>query len=502
MVVESGEMYSGKITRFVLVSCIMAAMGGLLFGYDIGSAGGVSSMDSFLRKFFPKVYTKMKEDHNISNYCKFNSQLLTTFTSSLYVAGLFTTFLASWVTASLGRRPSILAGGIAFLAGSALGGAAVNVYMAIFSRVLLGVGVGFANQAVPLYLSEMAPVQFRGGFSNAFQFSLGVGSVIASLINFGSQKIKAGWGWRVSLAMGALPATFLTLGAIFLPETPNSLIQRTTNGHVNARLMLQKIRGADVDVGPEFNDLVEANLASKKSNDPLKTLLKLSYRPQLIMAVLIPAFQQLTGINVIGFYAPLLFRTIGFGESASLLSGVITGIVGVTATFTTMLVVDRFGRRALLLFGGGLMLVSQVMIGIILGLKLKDHGEITRGYAYVVLVLVFVYVAGFSWSWGPLGWLIPSEIFQLEVRSAAQSVTVAVSFVFTFSVAQMFLAMLCGLKAGIFFFFGGWVVVMTAFVYWLLPETGNIPMEKMDRIWREHWYWSRFVDQKESDLDA
>lgn len=108
--------------------------------------GGVTSMESFLNKFFPEVFIKMKEDTKISNYCKFDSQLLTSFTSSLYVAGLFASFLASSVTTTFGRMPSILAGGAAFLAGAALGGAAFNVYMLIFGRVLLGVGVGFANQ--------------------------------------------------------------------------------------------------------------------------------------------------------------------------------------------------------------------------------------------------------------------------------------------------------------------------------------------------------------------
>lgn len=114
--------------------------------------GGVTSMEPFLKKFFPEVYTKMKEDTKISNYCKFDSQLLTSFTSSLYVAGLVASFFASPVTKAFGRKPSILAGGAAFLAGAALGGAAVNVYMLILGRILLGVGVGFANQVANYYM--------------------------------------------------------------------------------------------------------------------------------------------------------------------------------------------------------------------------------------------------------------------------------------------------------------------------------------------------------------
>ena len=218
-------------------------------------------------------------------------------------------------------------------------------------------------QAVPLYLSEMAPPRHRGAINNGFRFSIGVGALSANLINFGTEKIKDGWGWRISLALAAVPASILTLGALFLPETPNSLIQRSKD----------------------------------------------------------------------------------YGEA-----------------------------------------------------ELGDHGGVSKGYAFLVLILICVYVAGFGWSWGPLGWLVPSEIFPLEIRSAAQSITVAVSFLFTFIVAQTFLAMLCHLKSGIFFFFGGWVVLMTAFVYYLLPETKNLPIEQMDRVWKEHWFWKRIVVEDRS----
>ncbi|KAL6989431.1 Hexose carrier protein hex6 [Sarracenia purpurea var. burkii] len=452
-------------------------------------------MEPFLEKFFPKVYTKMEEDTHISNYCKFNSQLLTSFTSSLYVAGLIASFFASSITKAFGRKPSILVGGAAFLAGAALGAAAINVYMLIFGRILLGVGVGFANQSVPLYLSEMAPPKYRGAISNGFQFSVGIGALSANLINYGTEKIKGGWGWRISLAMAAVPASILTLGAFFLPETPNSLIQRGNN-HQKAKLMLQRVRGTD-DVQAELDDLVKASEMSKTiDHHPFAKITQRKYRPQLVMAIAIPFFQQVTGINVIAFYAPVVFRTIGLGESASLMSSVVTGLVGTGSTFISMLIVDKLGRRTLLTAGGIQMLISQIMVGGILGAQLGDHGGVSKGYAIVVLILISVYVAGFGWSWGPLGWLIPSEIFPLEIRSAGQSINVAVNFLFTFIVAQTFLAMLCHFKSGIFFLFGGWVAVMTGFVYFFLPETKGIPIEQMERVWREHWFWNKIVGEE------
>ncbi|KAL6005076.1 hypothetical protein ACLOJK_005637 [Asimina triloba] len=193
MTSETSSHYNGRITTFVVLSCAMAAMGGLLFGYDIGISGsdqvslifdgkpstqairlrsrngcvlqlflieirqvidrcsqlgGVTSMASFLEKFFPDVYKKMREDTKISNYCKFDSQLLTAFTSSFYIAGLFAALFASSITKALGRRASILTGSVSFLAGTALGAAAFDVRMLIFGRVFLGIGVGFSNQVL------------------------------------------------------------------------------------------------------------------------------------------------------------------------------------------------------------------------------------------------------------------------------------------------------------------------------------------------------------------
>ncbi|KAL6861541.1 hypothetical protein ACP4OV_017241 [Aristida adscensionis] len=494
--------YGGRITAFVVLSCMTAGMGGVIFGYDIGIAGGVSSMEPFLRKFFPEVYRRMRGDTRVSNYCKFDSQLLTAFTSSLYVAGLLTTFLASRVTAGRGRRASMLLGGAAFLAGSAVGAAAVDISMVILGRVLLGVGLGFANQAVPLYLSEMAPARHRGAFSNGFQLSVSVGGLAANLINFGTDKIRGGWGWRVSLALAGVPAALLTLGALFLPETPNSLVQQGRDRRDVARL-LQKIRGAGADVADELDDIVAANAAAAAAGGGgLRMLLtERRYRPQLTMAVMIPFFQQVTGINAIAFYAPVLLRTIGMGESAALLSSVaVTGVVGLASTFLSMLAVDRFGRRTLFLVGGAQMLAAQVVIGGVMAAEVRDGGGggVGRAAAAALLVLIGVYVAGFGWSWGPLGWLVPSEVFPLEVRAAGLSVTVAVSFVFTVFVAQAFLAMLCHMKAGIFFFFAAWLAAMTAFVHLLLPETKGVPIEQVAAVWREHWFWSRVVGPDEA----
>ncbi|CAI0391544.1 unnamed protein product [Linum tenue] len=386
------------------MSCIMAATGGLMFGYDVGVSGipiiynsfmnpfstyqwingGVTSMPAFLEKFFPVVARKTQDPTlNNSNYCKYDNQGLQLFTSSLYLAGLTATFFASYTTRTLGRRPTMLIAGLFFIAGVVLNAAAQDLAMLIVGRILLGCGVGFANQAVPLFLSEIAPTRIRGALNILFQLNVTIGILFANLINYGTAKIKGGWGWRLSLGLAGVPAVLLTVGALLVSETPNSLIER---GRLDeGKAVLRKIRGTD-KIEPEFLELVEASRIAKEVKHPFRNLLKRKNRPPLVISIALQIFQQCTGINAIMFYAPVLFNTVGFGSDASLYSAVITGAA--------------------------------------------------------------------------------------------------------------FLSMLCHFKFGIFLFFSGWVAVMSVFVFFLVPETKNVPIEEMtDKVWAQHWLWKRFVEE-------
>ncbi|KAG8365762.1 hypothetical protein BUALT_Bualt17G0005600 [Buddleja alternifolia] len=490
----NGANYEGKVTPFVVIACMVAATGGLIFGYDIGISGGVTSMNEFLEKFFPAVYAKQKDaSGRESQYCKFENHILTLFTSSLYLAALVASFFASATTQRFGRKISMTLGGSIFLIGAILNGAAVNVEMLIIGRLLLGVGIGYANQSVPVYLSEMAPAKLRGAMNIGFQMCTTIGIFAANLVNYGTSKMKEN-GWRVSLALAAAPALIMTIGAIFLPDTPNSMIQRGQADE--AKSMLKKIRGTEA-VDAEYNDMLEASEASKLVKQPWKTIMERKYRPQLVITCLIPFFQQLTGINVIMFYAPVLFKTLGFGDDASLMSAVVTGLVNVFATIVSIFTVDKFGRRALFLEGGIQMLICQIGVGSLIAsvFGISGEGHFSGAKGNLALALICFYVAAFAWSWGPLGWLVPSEIHPMETRSAGQSMNVSINMFFTFVIGQLFLSMLCHLKFGLFFFFGGWVLIMTLFVYFFLPETKNMPIEEMNRVWKAHWFWGKYIPE-------
>lgn len=465
-------------------------MGGSLFGYDLGVSGGVTSMDDFLKEFFPKVYRRKNENLKETDYCKYDNQILTLFTSSLYFAALVSTFAASRVTRTKGRRMSILVGAFSFFVGGVVNACSINITMLIIGRCFLGFGIGFGNQAVPLYLSEMAPAKVRGAVNQLFQLTTCLGILVANFINYGTEKIHP-WGWRLSLGLATVPATLMFVGGLFLPETPNSLVEM--GKMEEARRVLEKVRGTK-NVDAEYQDLVEASETAKAIKNPFRNLLQRKNRPALVIGGLcIPAFQQLTGNNSILFYAPVIFQTLGMGSGASLMSSTLTSAMLVVAACISMRWVDRFGRRFFLLEASVEMIFCQVVVGIILALNFGKGKQLSEGLGIFLVFLICMFVLAYGRSWGPMGWLVPSELFPLETRSAGQSMVVCVNMIFTAIIAQCFLVSLCHLRYGIFLLFAGLILFMALFVYFLLPETKQVPIEEVHFLFEEHWFWKRYV---------
>ncbi|KAF6258859.1 sugar carrier protein A [Scenedesmus sp. NREL 46B-D3] len=475
--------YTGRTTFAVILIALVAASGGLIFGFDNGITGGVIAHPDFEARFFGH--------HGSGNdpFCKYNDTMLQLFTSCLFLSGAVAAMVGAYTCRRFGRKATMVAGGACFLGGTVLVTLAINMTMLVMGRLVLGIGVGFATQATPLYLSEMAPYHMRGALNITFQLAITVGILAAQLINYGTQHIQP-WGWRLSLAMGAVPSLILFFGSMLLPDTPNSLVQR--GQQEEGRRVLRKIRGTD-DVAAEFDDIVEAVRVSAAVSNPWRTITRRRYWPQLVISVLVPIFQQLTGINAI------------IAESA-LLSTVITGAVNVGSTFVAIILVDRVGRRALFIQGGIQMLVCEVVAGLLIMRNFEAPGN--DALASGIIALLCLYVAGFAWSWGPLGWLVPTEIQPLETRAAGTAINTFFNFLFTFFIGQMFLTLLCALKWGTFLFFGGFVLLMTLFVIICIPETKGVPIEELsEAIIHKHWLWSRVVagaplEEMEPAMDA
>ncbi|KAL0554673.1 hypothetical protein IC582_008600 [Cucumis melo] len=485
-----------KTTAVVIFYSIMAATGGLMMGYDVGISGQVTTSDSFLKKFFPLAYDKIqREETDTNNYCKYENEGLQVFTSALHLTALTSTFLASRTTRLMGRKKTMLFGGLLFILGTVLCSTALSFPMLILGRIALGSGIGFSNQSTPLYLSEISPTPIRGALTLLFQFDITLGILFGNFTAYASSGVESDWGWRITLALAGVPALFFTLGTILIEDTPNSLIER---GQLEkGKLVLRKIRGTD-NVEPEYLEILRASRVAQAVENPFADLLMGQNGPPLVIAIMVQVFQQFTGINAIMLYSPLLFKTLGFGDKSSLYSSVITGGVNALSTCIAIYSVDKIGRRMLLLEAGVQMFLSQLIIAVILALKVDDDSNtLSHGMAIGVVIMLCTFVSSYAWSWGPLAWLLPSETFPLETRSAGLSVTVCVNMMFTFLIAQSFPTMLCQMKFGIFLFFSGWVLAMSLFAFYLLPETKGIPIEEMlERLWKQHWFWKKFMEDE------
>lgn len=488
---KPGVRYNARMTVYVWFCCILGGCGGLLLGYDNGVIGGVVGLPDFQQKFFPDVYeaTTVERIGATNPYCKYDNQILQLVVSSLYLSAAASAVVASQMARMWGRQMVLFIASIFFLVGTGFQAGAVNVAMVVIGRVLLGVGVGLASLVMPIYNAEIAPPHMRGAMNILFQLFVTIGILAAGLINYGASFITTGDGWRMPLALAAAPAIITLIGSIVLPDSPNSYLER---GHPDkARQVLERIRGTK-EVDEEYADIEEAARLSKLIKHPMMNIFKPQYRPQLVISLLFMLFQQFTGINAIIFYAPALFNSIGSGHTAALLNTVIIGAVNVLSTLIAVALVDKLGRRVMLIAGGCVMIVAEIIVGVTLKYEFAKYGvSLPSGVSWGILAVICVYINGFAWSWGPIGWLYPTEIQPMETRAAGASINMASNMIFTFVIGQTFLTMLCSMEWGVFLFFAGFVIVMVLWVIFFLPETKGVPIEEVFRLFQSHWFWSK-----------
>lgn len=473
-----------KTTTYVVLACIIAASGGVLFGYDGGVTGGVESMAQFSRWFFPSTGNATS-----SFYCKYNDHTLQAYSAIMHFTGALASIPASYFTQHWGRKGSMIIAGTAFCIGAVFQASAKSTVALLFiGRVFWGVGVGFGDHCAFIYTAEMAPPKWRGRLNTIVQLGTISGIVVANAINIGTNRLL--WGWRLSLGLAAVPGSVLLLGGLFLPETPNSLVER---GYLSeAKAVLQKVRGTkDVDV--EFDTIVLANEALKGMENPWRAIFRRRNRPQLCLAIAMPFFQQWSGVNGVSFFAPQIFagvNALGSGNEGSLIAAVIVNGVQLIATIITVCIVDKVGRRTLLMGGSLLGFVSEIAVAVVFAVSAgKNAINLPYGASIAAIVLIALYSISFGFAWGPVGWLVPSEIHDLNTRSAGQSITVFVQLVSGATVTQTFLNMLCSLRYGIYIFFGFWQFVAIIFTYFLVPETRGVPIEECANFVRAHKLW-------------
>jgi sugar porter (SP) family MFS transporter len=438
--------------RFVYIAALFAALGGLLFGYDTGVISGALI---FIKREFG----------------------LTTTAEEIVVSGVLLGATIGAIVGGkaadlFGRRRVLLVTAAIFGIGALASATAPSPAILIVSRVVLGLAIGLASTNVPVYLSEVAPPHARGWVVSLFQLAVTVGIVVAYLTDYAFAGVE---GWRWMLGLAVVPALVFGTGMFFLPETPRWLIR---GGHheVAHRVLVRIREHADVDLEIEE---IKASLAQQAESGHWRDLLHRRVRPALVVGVGLAIFQQITGINTVIYYAPKILQTAGFNSaSGAILATVGVGVVNVAMTIIAMFLVDRAGRRPLLLVGIAGMIVALGLLG--LGFRYPS-GQL----AWIAVICLMGYVASFAISLGPIFWLLIAEIYPLRIRGLAEGTAATFNWASNLIVSLTFLTLVEKLGASsTFLLYALASVASWLFAYYLVPETKGRTLEQIEAFWR------------------
>ena len=441
--------------RYVYIAAVFAAVGGLLFGYDTGVISGALI---FIQRSF--------------GLSTFEQELAVS--SVLVGAAVFAT-VGGRLSDLFGRRKMLLITSVIFIAGALVCAFAGSIQILILGRVMVGIGIGLASSVVPLYSAEISPASARGWQVSLFQLAITIGILVAYLADYIFAP-SSGWRWMLGLAV--VPGALLGAGMLFLPETPRFLVR---HGHFDlANTVLMKIRGTQ-DVDMELQAIKAASQASALRGH-VSDLLLPAIRPALIIGIFLGVFQQVTGINTIIYYAPHIIRSAGISSiRGSILATAGIGTVNVVMTLVSMWLVDRVGRRPLLLTGIAGMIVSLGAIGCVF--HLSGPGG---GLADLAVISLMFYVASFAISLGPIFWLIIAEIYPLKIRGLAAGIAAGASWIANFAVSLTFLSLFKMLGPSLtFWMYGVLAIGSWLFCYYLVPETKGRTLEEIEQFWHK-----------------
>jgi sugar porter (SP) family MFS transporter len=445
---------SGGNRRYVYVVASVAALGGLLFGYDTGVISGALLF--------------IGEDFELNPF------LEGFIVSSLLLGAMVGAGVSGGLSDRLGRRTIILVAAVVFAVGSIGAGLAPSVVVLVIFRFVLGLGVGTASALVPAYISESAPTDVRGSLSSLFQLAITIGILLAYLVNAAFAPAEI---WRWPLALAVAPAAVLFVGMYFMPETPRWLVSKGREDE--ARRVLGRTR-TEEEVEDEIQDIRQAE-RQERGQAGYGELLAPWVRPALVVGIGLAVFQQFVGINTVIYYAPTIIASTGLENVASTLATVGVGLVNVIMTVVAILVIDRVGRKPLLLVGLVGMVVSLGIIGAAFLLP-----ALSGAASWITLVGLMLYVAAFAVSFGPLLWVMLPEIFPLKARGAGAGVSALANWGANFVVAQAFLPLVALIgETAVFWMLAGICVLAALFIHFLVPETRGRSLETIETELRE-----------------
>ncbi|HCL5925439.1 TPA: sugar porter family MFS transporter [Citrobacter amalonaticus] len=448
---------------YVWTICLVAACGGLLFGYDWVVIGGA--------KPFYEAYFSITDPAQ-SGWAM----------SSALTGCIFGALISGWCADKFGRKMPLILSAILFSASAWGTAVASNFDMFVIYRIVGGVGIGLASALSPLYIAEVSPAEKRGRFVAVNQLTIVIGVLAAQLINLmiaepvatGStqQTIVESWngqmGWRWMFGAELVPALAFLVLMFFVPESPRWLVK--AGKPERARAMLQRIGSAEY-AGQTLKE-IEHTLLKDNHRVAWSTLLQPQIKPIVIIGMVLAVFQQWCGINVIFNYAQEIFASAGFDINGTLKSIVATGIINLVFTLAALPLVDKIGRRKLMLFGASGLTVIYVLIAGAYGMGIMG---------WPVLVLVLAAIAIYALTLAPVTWVLLSEIFPNRVRGLAMSLGTLALWIACFLLTYTFPLLNAGLgAAGSFLLYG--VICAMGYVYVLrnVPETKGVTLEALE----------------------
>jgi SP family galactose:H+ symporter-like MFS transporter len=424
-----------------------AALTGLIFGYDTGIISGAILF--------------IKKDFALSAF------QIEVVVSAVLLGALIGSGLSGRLTDRFGRRKILVLTAITFIIGSLASAFSLNASELIVARTILGIAIGVGSFTAPLYLAEIAPQRIRGMLVSLNQLAITIGIVFSYLINY-CFSAHGRWPWM--LGLGVLPASILLLGSLFLPESPRWMILKGLEP--KARAILQAIR-ADTDIDKEFSEIQQTVYMEKGTH---RLLFAKWVRPILFISLGLGFFQQATGINSIIYYAPTVLQMAGFKQAGgAILATLGIGIINVLFTIIALPLIDHWGRRPLLLGGLSGMFISFIVMGI--AFYYPRSGILP----WAAVGSMLVYIASFAMSFGPIMWLMISEIFPLSIRGVGVSLAISASWGFNMLVSLTFLTLIQVMGPSHTFWLYALVCVLGwFFVYFIVPETKACSLEQIE----------------------
>ncbi|KAI9503059.1 general substrate transporter [Coemansia spiralis] len=470
-----------KDTPKYIVSGI-TALGGLLFGYDIGIMSSIQQMEHYNAYFnYPDALT--------------TGIIVSSLTIGCFVGSLLSGPLAD----RFSRKLTIVLGAMVCTAGAAITYGSINRAMLISGRFINGVSIGFLSSVVPMYQSETSPPASRGRMVSLQQWAITWGIFIAFGIDYGCSYIPSARQFRLPLGLQIVPSIALLCTMAFMPFSPRWLV---AHDHISdARQVLGRLRTYGHASAPEVAEelrLIHQTIAYERENKSSSywELLKFPNRRRTLLGCGMQFMQQFTGINTLMLYAPTIFRDMGFGSVQSIaLFQAINGLVNVSLTVPAIIWIDKWGRRRTLLIGTVLIITFYM----ILALLMRSYTALTdanshetviinmsaRNLGIVSIIMIYLVVASFAFSWGPCGWLIPSEIFPTHLRAKANSLTTGTNWISNFVVTLTSPVLLEAIGWKLFMAYSIIMAGNFVIIYLFLPETKNMTLEEMDILFMD-----------------